>query len=276
MFGGLAKAGDVLVGNGINGNLFGFDARSGAPLWHLRLPDMTFSSPLVAPGVIFTGSDDGTVTAFETSSAAAPKLDRYVYSFTDEPAASAFWFKSSMLAGFREGFATAAYALLGNAELGQALAAPIAGKGRKIIILADTRLPDGIDGTKLRSFLDGGGILVLIGPDPLVYSFDESGAPVGIDADKERDYGYNVSRPTSAAARLGLTASIVTNGWARPDQVSVPLALDRSGMATAWIKKFDNGGMLIELPLPRNRAIDLSPAIDAIELAAARSAAGLM
>jgi outer membrane protein assembly factor BamB len=78
MFGGLAKAGDVLVGNGINGNLFGFDARSGAPLWHLRLPDMTFSSPLVAPGVIFTGSDDGTVTAFETSSAAAPKLDRYV------------------------------------------------------------------------------------------------------------------------------------------------------------------------------------------------------
>jgi hypothetical protein len=161
-------------------------------------------------------------------------------------------------------------------------------KGRKIVVLADTRLPDGFDGAKLRSFLDRGGILALIGPDPLIYGFDANGELASIDAvkekaafgldppAKERDYGYNVSRFTLAARPLGLTGSMVTVGWAEPKEVSVPLALDRSGMATAWLKSFANDGLLINLPLPRNRMADVSTIIDAIELAASRSAAGTM
>lgn len=288
MFGGLAKAGDVLVSNGINGGIFGLDSSSGAILWRLRLPDLTFSSPLVAPGLVYTGSDDGTVTAIDTAGVRQPTLDRYIYSFTDEPAASAFWFKPGPIASIRDGFLSSGYASLGSADLEKALATSVGENGRKIVVIADTRLPDGIDGAKLRSFLDGGGILMLIGPDPVVYNFDSDGAPVGIDpdkekaafgldpAEKERDYGFNVSSFTAAARPLGLSGSLVTVGWVRPDQVSVPLALDRSGMATAWVKKFSNGGLLIDLPLPRNRPVDLSPTINAIELSAARSFAGLL
>lgn len=288
MFGGLAKAGDVLVSNGSSGDLFGLSAADGSILWRLKMPDMTLSSPLVAPGVVYTGSDDGSVFAFDTSESVPPKLERLVYGFTDEPAASAFWFKPGRLAAIRESFAASGYAALGNAELAKALAAPIGEKGRKIIILADTRLPDGLDGARLRSFLDHGGILVLIGPDPLLYDFDSSGAPVaihperekaayGIDpTDKERDYGYNVAWPTTAARALGLTRPIVASGWAQPAQVSVPLALDRSGMAAVWAKKYANGGMLIALPLPRYGSADLSTYVNAIELAASRSVAGLM
>ena len=42
-------------------------------------------------------------------------------------------------------------------------------------------------------------------------------------------------------------------------------------MATAWIKRFANGGVLIDLPLPRNRTVELAPYIDAIDLAVVRN-----
>ena len=145
-----------------------------------------------------------------------------------------------------------------------------------------------VDAPKLRSFLDGGGVLVLLGPDPLIYGFGPTGEPqtineekakvaFGLDpADKERDNGYNVSYFTRAASSLGLTGPLVsgpagTPGWVRPDQVSTVLATDRSGMATAWIKRFANGGLLIDLPLPRNRTVDLAPYVDAIDLAVVRN-----
>lgn len=286
MFGGLAKAGGVLVSNGNKGNLFGFDARSGTQLWRFRLSDMALSSPLVAPGVVYTGADDGSVYAIETRADAAPKFERLIYSFADQPAPGFFWFTREMLQAIRGNFLTAGYAAMANAGLRDALATPMGEQGRKIIVLADTRLPDGVDGAMLRRFLDGGGTLVLIGPNPVNFTFDESGAPAGEDADKQvaafgvappdrqRDFGYNVSSYTPPAQRLGLGGHSVANGWARPDQVSMVLATDRSGMATAWAKQFGNRGLLIEMPIPRYRAVDLNAEIDAIDLIAAKSAAG--
>lgn len=283
MFGGLALAGEVLVSNGSNGALFGYDRGTGAQLWRIRLPDMSFSSPLVADRVVFTGADDGSVYALDTSTARQPSLDHYVYSFTNEPPASAFWFKPELLAGIRGGFITSGYAPLGSKDLPNVLASPIGERGRRIVVLADTRLPAEVAGAQLRSFLDGGGVLVFVGPDPLIYGFDSQGAPVAIDedeakaafglapTDKERDYGYNVSRFAPGARLLGLTGTFVTIGSNRPADVSIVLATDRSGMATAWTKRFRNGGLLISLPLPRNRSIDLSPYVDAIDLAVVRS-----
>jgi outer membrane protein assembly factor BamB len=283
MFGGLALAGGVLVSNGSNGNLFAYDAASGEELWRARLGDMSLSSPLVADGVVFTGADDGSVYALETRPASAPKLDRYVYSFTDEPPASAFWFKPELLTGIRGGFLTSGYARLGSEELATALASPISDKGRRIIVLADTRLPESVSAAQLRAFLDGGGVLVMVGPDPLIYSFDAQGTPDAIDedkataafglsaTDKQRDYGYNVSIFTAAAKPLGLTGRFVAVGSNRPAEVSTVLATDRSGMATAWVKRFGNGGQLISLPLPRNRSIDLSGYVEAIDLAVIRN-----
>ncbi len=285
MFGGLARAGNVLVSNGNNGNLFGFDAATGAQLWRFRLPDMTLSSPLVTPGAIFTGGDDGSVYALDTNSAPAPDFDRYVYSYTDQPDAGFFWLKRDRIETIRGGLAAAGYAKIGNAELVQALANPAGPHGRKIITLADTRLPAEVDGAMLRRYLDGGGILVLIGPDPVVYGFDSTGAPATVDTDKEKaafglsgtdkalDYGYNVSTFTAAARPFGLTGALVAIGWQKPSEVSLVLATDRSGMATAWAKRFAGGGLLIDLPLPRYGTIDTARLADAVDLLARREAA---
>lgn len=286
-FGGIAKAGGVIVSNGSTGVVFGYDARNGAQLWRIRQGDMSLSSPLVAPGVVFTGADDGVVTAINTSPAPEPKLDRYVFSFTDEPPASAFWFAPEALGSIRSAFSKAGFSALGNAELGRTLVEPVSERGRTIVAIADSRLPPDIDGGKLRQFLDGGGVIVLLGPDPLIYGFGAKGEPqsineqkaksaFGIDPpNKERDNGFNVATFNRDAANLGLTGQLVigpagTPAWAQPSQVSTVLASDRSGMAIAWIKRFANGGLLINLPVPRNRTIDLAPYIDAIDLAVTR------
>jgi outer membrane protein assembly factor BamB len=279
MFGGVALAGAVAVSNSSTGNLLGFDARSGARLWRFRLPDLTLSSPLVADGVIYTGSDDGSVYAIDTRGAEAAKLDRYVFSYTNEPDQSAFWFRPETVAAVRGAFLTSGYAALGNADLAAALAKPMTDKGRKIIVIADQRFPEGIDGALLRAFVDGGGVLVLTALDPLNYQFDEAGSPTKIDEekekaafgldppDRERDNGYNVSTYSAAGRLLGLNGWFAAQQWARPDQVSTVLATDRANMATAWIKTFGKGGMLIRLPVPRFRTVDLSPYVNAVELA---------
>jgi len=284
MFGGIAKAGDVLISNGINGTLAGFDAATGIQRWRLSLPDTVFSSPLAAPGVVFTGADDGSVYALETSSKLPALFDRSIFSFTDEPAQSAFWFKPEAKSAIRGAFLAAGYSSFGNADFVQALTSPVSKNGRRIIVLADSRLPDGVYGKQLRSFLDHGGTLVMLGIDPLVYSYGADGAPSGVDeerakaafgldpADKQRDFGYNVSAFSAAGERLGLYGHFVALGWAKPDQVTTILARDRSGNAAAWIKRFANGGSLIQLPVPRNRSGELSRYVNAVELIAGQAA----
>jgi hypothetical protein len=282
MFGGITKAGDVIVSNGINGMIAGFDTATGAQQWRFSLPDTVFSSPLATTGAIYTGADDGSVYALATSPTAPVRADRAIFSYSDEPANSAFWFKPEAKSAILGAFQAAGYAGLGTADLAAALASPITKTGRRIIVLADSRLPDGVDSARLRSFLDSGGTLVLLGIDPLVYSFGADGAPNGIDedraktafgldpADKQRDFGYNVSTFSTAAQKLGLSGDFVSLGWANPAQVTTVLARDRSGNATAWLKRFGRGGLLIQLPVPRNRSSELSRYVDAVDLAVTR------
>lgn len=285
MFGGIVKAGDVLVSNGMKGNLFGFDASSGQQLWRFRLPDAAFGTPTIADGAVFTASDDGSVVAINGSANDPTGFKRLVYSFTDEPAASLYWFTPDALASIKGSFVGAGYTPIGNAELSAALSGPDA--GRTILAVADTRFADGIDGSAIRRFLDAGGKLVLVGPNPVAYSFDpKTGEPQTVDEDKaaaafgmtalphERDYGWHVGQYTPDAALLGLTGQLVSNGPMAPDQVSMVLARDRFGMASAWAKQFPNGGLLVQLPVSRNRPQDLSAIVDAVDIIAQRAAAG--
>jgi hypothetical protein len=286
MFGGIVKAGDVLVGNGIYGSLYGIDAK-GKELWRLRLPDMSLASPLVARGVVYTGSDDGSVVAVDTSTSAPAPLERHIYSFTNQPEGGFFWFKPEIVASVKAQFAAAGYDSAGTTELSGLLKSPIGNRGRKLVVLADTRLPADVDGGLLRAFVDGGGVLVVLGVNPLAFSFGADGAPVGDDEQSaaaafgmtapnlEQDNGYNVSNFTAAAHPLGLRGPVVGFRRARPDEVSIPLALDRSGMASAWVKRFHKGGMLISLPVSRSRPRDITPLINAANLIAQRSNHGI-
>ncbi|MEO5578747.1 MAG: PQQ-binding-like beta-propeller repeat protein [Sphingomicrobium sp.] len=284
LFGGLAKAGDVLVSNVLGGTIVGLDTR-GTKLWRAQLSQITLATPLIADGAVFTGSDDGSVTAFEGSSAPPIEFDRMVYSFTNPPAASNFWFNADATTALNAGFAGGGYKRIGNAELVKALAAGGDPK-RKIIVIADTRLPDGVDGAMVRAFLNAGGTIVSLGPDPLAYTYDpKTGEPLTVDdaagaaavgmraVDPQLDYGYNRSRFTPGAGNYGLVGGFTSSGQLRrPAEVSLVLATDRLGMASAWAQQFAKGGLLVHLPVPRNRPFQQAAYLNAIDFLANRSA----
>ncbi|MEO6579868.1 MAG: PQQ-binding-like beta-propeller repeat protein [Sphingomicrobium sp.] len=288
MFGGIAKAGDVIVTNGLNGALLGLDTRTGTELWRVQMPAMTLSTPLVGSGMAVSGSDDGTVMALDTSGAAPTPLEPMVYSFTDLPAASYYWFAADGVAMLNGAFSRAGYTKVGNAELLKAMSGDPGRPVRKIAVIADTRLPDGLTGAAIRKFLDSGGTIVLLGPNPLSLTFDpKTGEPTTVDdeagatalgmkaLDRQLDYGYNVSRFTPDAASFGLVGQFTSSGnLQRPSDVSLVLATDRFGMASAWARQYRNGGLVIMLPVPRVRPFDTSAYANAIQLLAARSAAG--
>lgn len=287
LFGGLALADTTVVTNGSFGSISAFDTRSGTEEWRFILPDTPLSSPLVTRDTVYTGSDDGSVYALATVRTGGESLERFVYRFSNQPKAGFYFFKPEVIDAINGGLANSGYVPLGTHDLGDALRSGRSDRGRKVIVIADTRLPDEVSAGTLRHFLDDGGVIVLFGPNPATFQFDPDGSPANDDPDarskafgirpwdKERDAGWNISTFTPDARSLGLTGQFPGTGveWAVPQDVSIVLAKDRAGMVTAWIKRYANGGLLLELPLPRNRVRELAPYIDAIDLAVRRSSA---
>ena len=59
VFGNMAYAGSF------SGNIYGFDARTGATLWISPTRDAVWSTPTVANGMVYVGSNDWSVYAFK-------------------------------------------------------------------------------------------------------------------------------------------------------------------------------------------------------------------
>jgi outer membrane protein assembly factor BamB len=48
----------------MNGSAYALDASTGGLLWSSQEPDAIYSSPIVVNGLLYVGSDDGSVSAF--------------------------------------------------------------------------------------------------------------------------------------------------------------------------------------------------------------------
>jgi outer membrane protein assembly factor BamB len=59
-----AVANGVVYVGSDDGNLYALNARTGVKLWSYATGGAVFSSPAVANGVVYVGSDDGNVYAF--------------------------------------------------------------------------------------------------------------------------------------------------------------------------------------------------------------------
>ena len=69
-FSSAAVANGIVYVGADDGNLYAFDARSGAPLWKAATGGQIFSSPAVADGLVYVGSNDGRVYAFDAETGA--------------------------------------------------------------------------------------------------------------------------------------------------------------------------------------------------------------
>ena len=177
------------------------------------------------------------------------------------------------------------YEPMGTAQLAEFLRAYDERAPRALIVMADNRIaPDlvaPVDGRPLlRRFLDAGGKVALLGPNPLIYVTDPAtGELTGLDPgvplrildvsyEPQEDVGgYYASTPTADGRRMGLRTPFVAFPALAPGAGMAALSRDEFGKASAWLKSYGGppGTGLLQLPLPRMEVQDLAQAQAVIE-----------
>lgn len=288
VFSSLALAGDTLLVTDFSGTLHALDRHSGALRWQFAMGARSLSTPLVAGGTVYAASDRGTL--FALSAAAAPRSSRgparrIVY-FEGPRSPQAFgWFANGVDAAALAHFTNAGYEPMSAAQLAELMRRQDAAAPPAVVVFADNRFPasvvDDSNGAPLvRRFLDAGGKIALLGPNPLAYKTDPStGALTDLDYElPQRVFGvrfpeprlvggYYPSTPTAAGRAMGMRHGFV--GYPSIDaQAGVAvLASDEYGRAGAWLRSYGGapGSGLLQLALPRQETPDYAEVQAVIE-----------
>ena len=232
------------------GELWGVDPRTGDVRERVHLGERTKSSPWIEDGVLYVGTDEGSVLAVWLVD--PPGLERAVY--WDESTEELNGVAASEVV--RDWFVARGYKVVGADSLRGFLDARIAGGAPSVIVFAQDQLPEGIGAlppemsvaAPLRRYLDAGGKAVWLGLPPLIWPAGPDGraystidrvatqrllevdhAPAFFDA-----FGASV---TDAGRRWGLEKGWLSRWSADTTGVEV-LALDENGHAAAWVKNY--------------------------------------
>jgi eukaryotic-like serine/threonine-protein kinase len=275
-----AVAGQIVYCGSNDGNMIALDKTSGTERWRFKTNDKIFSSPVVSDGMIYFGSDDGTMYALEGSTAldtAATSVTKVV--FWDSKPGSQKWFSASTDEWIRDYFKREGYRIVDSRELEQFMNQQLSSHTRSVVVFAEHRVPETVVREKtpnalLRKYLDAGGKIVWLGPDPLAWRRDSTGTMLGIDysvpekilgirypGTSLEGIGWYGAAATKDGMKWGLSGWWVGLGWVDPAQVSTVLASDEYGMASAWVKNYGGpyGTGLVQLWIPRDRHIDMYP-----------------
>jgi WD40 repeat protein len=294
VFSSLTLAGGTLLFTDFTGVVYAVETRGGALQWQFPLHGRSLSTPVYAAGLVYCSGDDGALIALavdDDTVAAAPAADARRIAFWQGPStAGAFaWFQNGVDVAFLAYLLGAGYERMDRAALVAFMHDAGAQRRRSLVVFVDNRIPDelaeGAAGTApLRRYLEAGGKVVLLGPNPLAYVTDAGGQVTGIDysipqrildvryAEPERVAGYYASFPTGAGRAIGLRSPMVGTGAIEPAQGVTVLARDEFGQASAWLKSYGGprGTGLLQLALPRQEAGDFSELRAAIEDGVAR------
>ena len=279
IFASLALAGDTLFVTDFAGMLYALDTNNGALRWQFAMGARSLSTPLVADGTVYAASDRGTLFALSASAAApsAHGFARRIVYFEGPRSDQAFgWFANGIDAAALAHFTAAGYESMNAAQLAELMRRPDAASARAVVVFADNRVPasilDDSGGAPLvRRFLDAGGKIALLGPNPLAYKTDPAtGALTDIDWEMPQRVfgvrfpeprligGYYPSTPTPAGRAMGLRHGFVGYPSIDAQEGVTVLAIDEYGKAGAWLRSY--GGMpgsgLLQLALPRQETPD--------------------
>jgi outer membrane protein assembly factor BamB len=226
------------------GDLLAVDAASGAVRWRLRLDEATASSPTVADGELYLGTEAGTVLAIHQVSPTVPHLAVfYDPALPGEPGTA-----GGPLAG--EYFRQQGYEVLDAAGLARFFRERIADTVPSAVVMATDVLPAEVapvlaDTVLLTRYLRAGGKIVGFGVPLGAVARDSTGRYLGQDPPGmakllgvpagSLDYESGPSHPTEAGRRWGLDAVVRGYFQMDPAAVGTPLALDVEGKATAWV-----------------------------------------
>jgi hypothetical protein len=288
VFSSLTLAGDTLLVTDFSGTLYGLDKDSGALRWHFAMGARSLSTPLVAGDTVYAASDRGTLFALSVATTApAPRRParRIVY-FEGPKSAQAFgWFANGVDSAALAHFTGAGYESMNAAQLAELMRRQDAAAPPAVVVFADNRFPaaivdDASGPPPVRRFLDAGGKIVLLGPNPLAYRTDPAtGALTDLDYElPQRVFGvrfpeprliggYYPSTPTAAGRAMGLRHGFVGYPSIDAQDGVTVLATDEYGRAGAWLRSYGGapGSGLLQLALPRQEVPDYAEVQAVIE-----------
>jgi hypothetical protein len=183
------------------------------------------------------------------------------------------WFNNSLDVWIRDYFKRAGYEVVNAGQLKQMMVEQVKSKAPSVVVFAENRIPKTVVGeysekALIRQYLDAGGKVALLGPNPLAYYFDDETG--GIDSmdfsvrpKKVFDIAYDApgfinnnsmysSEVTAAGKKWGLRGWWVGYSFVDPSQVTEVLAINEYGQASSWIKNYGGpqGTGLIQLAVP--------------------------
>ena len=280
VFASLGLAGDTLLASDFAGTLMGLDVATGQRRWEFPLGARALSTPLAAGGLVYAASDAGVLRALAIGAApSAPSAPRRIVYFEGPRSPQAFgWFLNGVDVALAAQLKAAGYEAMDGEQLRAFMQQQATGSAPAVVVFADNRFPAGIVETAsgsapIRHFLDVGGKVALLGPNPLAYKADPiTGVVEDVDfapaqalfdvrypAPQEAG-GYVAVAPTAAGRAAGLRHAGVASSPIAPQAGVTVLASDEFGRASAWLRSYGGrpGTGLLELPLSRFEAPDLA------------------
>ena len=255
--------GDQVYIGGFDGQMYCLDLQTGERLTQFWTGGTILSSAVYDGGEIYFGSDDGNIYSLKarregirTDNSAQP---HYVFY---EPGVNIYYkdgadlrVKNYLVAmGYRAIGSDTLIAILENREA-----------ERAVIVFASDYFPaktiNGGSRSPLRRFLDAGGRIVLSGINPLVYRLDTiRRSPIAFNVPAADTvlglrYGANDTRsfggiltsfPNELGKKVGLPPYWVSMLFIEPAQVDVVLGTNENGLASSFIKRYGNGGSLVQ------------------------------
>lgn len=288
---GAVFASPVLAGNIVyfadfSGLVYAVDRATGMQRWRFPTGDRVFATPVLGDGVLYAASDNGVLFALEGDAVPQPKpAARKIVVREGRKSSDAFsWFAGGLDEVIASYFAAQGYEPLDADKLAPFLRAQIAARTPSVVVFADNQIPASIaevDSPKalIRQYLDAGGKVAILGPNPLAYHRDTSGDVDKVDYEPARrvfgiDYfapermgGWYPTTITPEGHRFGLRAFGIDTAPVNPAQVTTVLAVDEYGNAGSWLKSYGGpkGTGLLQLNVPRAAPTDLAPYQAAIE-----------
>ena len=182
-------------------------------------------------------------------------------------------------------FKAAGYEQLNAQDLASFMQRESAGRAHSVVVFADNRIPASLvdvesDHALIRRYLNAGGKVVVLGPNPLAYREDPKTGAVddinfslpsrvfGIDFPEiSQASGYYGAKVTADGQRWGLRGFSVGSSALDRRQATETLAVDEFGMASSWVKNYGGpeGTGLLQLTVPRTSPSDLSTVRAAVE-----------
>lgn len=244
-----------------DGQLFCVNLATGKRIGQFATNGIIYSSPVISDSMLYIGSDDGNLYAL-IGSLPENRVEKKEFVYYDANQVK-IYFRNGADVRIKNYLQANGFTTIGTDTIARVMADSAA---NKTIVFATDYFPQSIysNGSTavLRKFLDTGGRIILVGNNSLFFNIDENKKQFSgltnrrIDTVLSLDYG-----PTDTRAFGGLFSSFanatgkkynlppfwVSNFGIDKKQVDIVLGENENGQASAFIKKYNHGGALVQL-----------------------------